>query len=147
MTPMLIHTNLHGADVLLRDLQRVNAAFSGITGLAIAVSSGWLSQQVGLPRPLVAVLGVGLVGWSVLLVVLAAQPAERLVRASALVAAGDAVWVIGTLALLVLRDPTATGTTLTIAAAVVVGAFAVAGIVLRERALRHGTTGGQCVTR
>jgi hypothetical protein len=137
---MLLRTDIHsthGTHMPLCDLQRINAAFSGTTGLAIAVSSGWLSQQVDLPRPLVAALGVGLVGWSVLLVVLAAQPAERLVRASALVAAGDAVWVIGTLALLVLRDPTATGTTLAMTAAAIVGGFAVAGVVLRQRTLHR----------
>ncbi len=70
----------------LRDLQRINAAFSGLTGLAMAASSGWLSQQIDLPRSIVASLGVGLVGWSALLVALAVRPAQRLVRASTLVA-------------------------------------------------------------
>lgn len=120
----------------LRDLQRINAVFSGLTGLALAVFSGSLSPQVDLPRVVVAVLGAGLVGWSMMLVVLAVQPERRLVRTSRLVAAGDAAWVIGSLALIALRDPTATGTSLTIAAGAVVAVFAVAGVVLGSRARR-----------
>lgn len=120
----------------LRDLQRLNAAFSGLCGLAMAASSGWLGQQLDLPWPFVAMLGVGLVGWSALLVVLAVQPARRLVWASTLVAMGDAAWVAGTAALLALRDPTATGTNSAVVAAAVVGGFAVAGVVLGGRARR-----------
>lgn len=94
---------------LLRDLQRVNAAFSGLTGVTIAALNGWLSRQVDLPRPAVAMLGIGLVGWSMMLVVVAVLSAPRLVRASAFVAAGDAAWVIGTVALIALRSPTNPG--------------------------------------
>lgn len=120
----------------LRDLQRLNAAFSGLCGLAMAASSGWLGRQIDLPWPFVGVLGVGLVGWSAMLVVLAVQPARRLVWASTLVAIGDAAWVVGTVALIVLRDLTATGTTSAVIAAAVVGGFAVAGVVLGGRARR-----------
>ncbi len=120
----------------LRDLQRINAVFSGLCGLAMAASSGWLGRQLDLPRSFVVVLGGGLVVWSVILVVLAVQPAQRLVRASMLVATGDAAWVIGTVALIVLRDPTATGTAFATAAAAVVGGFTVVGLVLGARARR-----------
>lgn len=124
----------------LRDLQRVNAAFSGLTGATIAACSGWLSRQLDLPRPALAVLGIGLVGWSTMLVVVAVLSAPRLTRASAFVAAGDAAWVIGTVALIALRNPTTTGTTLAIVAATLVAAFATAGFVLRGRA-RHESLG------
>lgn len=120
----------------LRDLHRINAAFSGLTGLAMAAFSGPLSQQIDLPQAALAVLGIGLVGWSMMLVALAVQSGPRLVRLSALVAAGDAAWVIGSVALIVLRDPTATGTSLTIGAATVVAAFAAMGVVLGARARR-----------
>jgi hypothetical protein len=120
----------------LRDLQRINGAFSGLAGLAMAAFSGWLSRQVDLPRSFVAVLGIGLVSWSMTLVVLAVQPAQRLVRATTLVATGDAAWVIGSVALIVLRGPTATGTTFAVAAAAVVAMFATAGFVLGGRAQR-----------
>lgn len=121
----------------LRDLQRINAVFSGLCGLAMAASSGWLGRQIDLPRSFVVVLGGSLVIWSAILVVLAVQPAQRLVRASMLVATGDAAWVIGTVALIVLLDPTATGTTFATAAAAVVGGFTVAGLVLGARARRR----------
>ncbi|MEN9646408.1 MAG: Polyketide cyclase / dehydrase and lipid transport [Actinomycetota bacterium] len=118
----------------LRDLQRINAAFSAATGIAMAATSSWLSRQVDIPRPVVAVLGVGLVGWSVLLVALAAQPAHRLIPASRLVAAGDATWVIGSAALILVADPTSAGALLVAAAAAAVAAFAIAGLVLGRRA-------------
>ena len=120
----------------LRDLQRINAAFSGLTGLALAAFSGSLSRQIDLPQTALAVLGIGLVGWSMMLVQLAVQPGPRLVRFSALVAAGDAAWVIGSVALIVLGDPTATGTSLTIGVATVVAAFSTMGVVLGAQARR-----------
>lgn len=122
----------------LRDLHRLNAAFSGITGVAMAASSGWLSRRIDLPRSFVVVLGVGLVGWAALLIVLAVQPARRVVRASPFVATGDAMWVLATAALLLSRQPTATGTTFAITAAAVVAALATAGFVLVGRA-RHSS--------
>jgi hypothetical protein len=124
----------------LRDLQRINAAFSATTGVAMAASSSWLSRQVDLPRPVLALLGVALVGWSVLLVVLATQPIRRLVPLSRVVAAGDAAWVTGSAAVIVAADPTAIGTLLVASAATVVAVFAIAGVVLGRRAQPH--TGG-----
>ncbi|MBI4932432.1 MAG: SRPBCC family protein [Actinobacteria bacterium] len=121
----------------LRDLQRINAAFSASTGIVMAATSSWLSRQVDLPPPVVAVLGVGLVGWSVLLVVLAVQPSRWLNPFSALVAAGDAIWVIGSAALITKMDPTAVGTFLVAAAAAVVTVFAVAGLLLGRHARAH----------
>jgi hypothetical protein len=121
----------------LRDLQRINAAFSGLTGLAMATFNGWMSRQIDLPRPVIVVLGIGLISWSMMLVVLAVQPARRLARASTLVAAGDAAWVIGSAVLIALRDPTTAGTTFATAAAAVVAVFATAGFVLGGRARHH----------
>lgn len=120
----------------LRDLQRINAAFSGLTGLAMAAFSNPLSRQVDLPQTALAVLGIELTGWSMMLVILAVQPGPRLVRFSTLVAAGDAAWVIGSVALIVLRDPTTIGTTVALAAGAVVAVFAIAGVVLGQRARR-----------
>lgn len=118
----------------LRDLQRLNAAFSALTAVAIAAASGWLSHELDAPRFVVVVVGVGLIGWAALLVVLAVQPARRLVRMSALVAAGDAAWVIGSVVLIVMGDVTGAGAVLVAVAAVLVAGFAIAGIVLGRRA-------------
>jgi hypothetical protein len=123
----------------LRDLQRINAAFSATTGIVMAVTSIWLSRQVDLPRLVVAVLGVGLIGWSVLLVVLAVQPTRRLIPCSSLVAAGDATWVIGSTALVTIADPTTVGVLLVASASVVVAGFAVAGLLLGRRARPHSS--------
>ncbi|MEQ1699533.1 MAG: hypothetical protein ABMA25_05445 [Ilumatobacteraceae bacterium] len=135
-TPARLRT-LHA----LRDLHRVNAAFSSATGVAMAAASGWVSRQLDLPRPFVVVLGSGLVGWAALLVLLAAQTAPRLVRLSALVAAGDAGWVVGTAALFVARRPTAIGAALALATAAVVAVFAVTGF-WRVRSASSASTGG-----
>jgi hypothetical protein len=121
----------------LRDLQRINAAFSATSGVLMATNSSWLSLQVDLPRPVVAVLGVGLVGWSVLLVVLAVQPSRWLIPFSGPVSAGDAIWVIGSAALIARADPTAVGAFLVAAAAAVVTVFAVAGLLLGRHARPH----------
>jgi hypothetical protein len=118
----------------LRDLQRINAAFSASTGIVMAATSGWLSRRIDLPRPVVAVLGVGLIGWSALLVVLAVQPARRLVPFGRLVAAGDATWVIGSAALVVIADPTELGAFLVAVPGIVVAGFAIAGLRLGRRA-------------
>lgn len=121
----------------LRDLQRINAAFSATTGIVMAATSGWLSRQVDLPLPVIAMLGVGLIVWSALLVVLAAQPLRRLVPSSMLVAAGDATWVIGSAALIAIADPTTLGASLVAVPAVVVAGFAIAGLLLGRRARQH----------
>lgn len=118
----------------LRDLQRLNAAFSAITAAAIAAASGWLRRELDAPRFVVVVVAVGLIGWAALLVVLAVQPARRLVRMSALVAAGDAAWVIGSVVLIVMGDVTGAGAVLVAVAAVLVAGFTIAGIVLGRRA-------------
>ena len=121
----------------LRDLQRINAALSTTTGIVMTAASGWLSRQVDLPRPVVVVLGVGLISWSALLVVLAVQPLRRLIPLSTLVAVGDAAWVIGSAALIAIADPTPLGALLIAAPAVVVAGFAVAGLRLSRRAGPH----------
>ena len=117
----------------LRDLQRVNAAVSGLTGISMAAFSGWLSDQIDLPRALTLGLGLGLVAWSALLLAVARQPTPRLVRAALVVAAGDAAWVVGSVALVVWRNPSGLGIALVLAAAAVVDCFAVIGFVVARR--------------
>jgi hypothetical protein len=121
----------------LRDIQRANAAFSATTGAAMAATSGWLSRQVDLPRALVVVLGIGLIGWSAVLVVVAVQRAQRLVPASRLVAAGDAAWVLGSIVVTAVLDLTAVGTALVLGTAAVVAAFAAGGLIAASRVGHH----------
>lgn len=121
----------------LRNIQRVNAAFSATTGAAMAVTSGWLARQVDLPRPVVVALGIGLVGWSAVLGVLAVQPEQRLVRMSRLVATGDAAWVLGSIVLALARDLTGVGMALVIGAAAVVAVFAAGGQITASGVDHH----------
>jgi hypothetical protein len=118
----------------VRNLQRLNAAFSAAIGGAMAAASGWLSPHVDIPRSILIMSGVGLIGWAALLVVLAVQPQRLLFPLARLVAAGDAVWVIGSAALIAVADPTTVGAFLVASAAAVVLGFAVAGVLRLRRA-------------
>lgn len=54
-------------DRLLRNTLTANAAFSGLTGLATAVLSGALADPLGIPQPILVVVGLGLVPYALLL--------------------------------------------------------------------------------
>ena len=72
---------------------RVNAAFSGLCGLALLIAPGAWAELIGLPRPwALAVLGVGLAGFAALVARAAADVAGRRRLVTAIVAA-DVLWV------------------------------------------------------
>lgn len=76
-----------------------NAAFSAATGSALAVASTWWSAQLGRPgQAVTATIGVSLVGYAVLLAWASGRGVTG--EAGRTVAALDAIWVLGTVAVL-----------------------------------------------
>lgn len=111
-------------DRLLRNALRGNAAFSSACGLISIAGATPLAGALGTgpPYSLVA-LGAQLLVFAAFLVWLASRPAIRPALALAVVAA-DALWVVGTLPLLVAGVLTPTGSWTAFAIAQVVAVFA-----------------------
>ncbi|MDX1567165.1 MAG: hypothetical protein R3223_05140 [Longimicrobiales bacterium] len=109
----------------LRTALRVNAAFSGASGLVIAVASSVLPGLLGAgTTTLYLVIGVFLVAFAVRLALLARG--ESISRSEALmIVAGDWGWVAGSAAVIGMGLLTPLGTVLVGATALVVGSFAV----------------------
>ncbi|MGP9821607.1 hypothetical protein ACTZWW_16445, partial [Salinarimonas sp. NSM] len=118
---------------LLRRALLVDVAASGAAGITLAGAAGTLAGPLGLPETLLRLAGVVCLAWASLLWLAAARP--RLPRLVAWgIVEGNALWVLGSVALLVggLVSPTALGVALVLAQAALVGGFAVA----QARALR-----------
>ena len=85
---------------LLRNSLIGNALFSMLSALIILVSSGWLAQFIGLRDHMVlTVLAISLAGYAVILLVNARRPKIKISDAWMAVIL-DAVWVIGSYALI-----------------------------------------------
>ena len=134
MTTTAIQTN----DRLLRSALRGNGVFSTISGAAFILASAQIAAFLGVAPDaavLIALVGVGLLGWGGLLFWATSRPAIDLTIAIAAIA-GDVLWVLGSLYVL-LADPfgfTTAGrwATLIIADAVVI--FAILQFVGLRRA-------------
>lgn len=85
--------------LLLRRALQANALFSALSGAALILATGWLSDHLGLQRTwLLPVLGVGLLGFAgSLLLIARGEPIDRMAATGASVA--DGLWVAGSLAL------------------------------------------------
>lgn len=79
---------------LLAAVMSLNAVFSGLSGLALAVASPWLARWFGVAGGLVAAVGVALIGFAAVLVWLLATP-SRLRAGARLVVAADLMWILG----------------------------------------------------
>ncbi len=112
-------------DRLLRYSLRGNAAFSSASGLAFIAAAGPLARTMGVPD-IVSLpgLGVQLLGFAALLVWLASRGIIRPGFALAVVVA-DALWVVGTVPLLLAGVLSPAGSWIATAIAHVVAAFAV----------------------
>jgi hypothetical protein len=76
-----------------------NAAFSAVSGLAVAVASTWWSSEFGSPESaVIASVGVSLVGYGLLLAWASGRGVTG--ESGRVVAALDAAWVVGTVAVL-----------------------------------------------
>ena len=89
----------HDSSRSLRLALRANAAFSTLSGLALAVGAPVLGPWLGIPPPTLAVVGLGLLPFAWLLFRNAArtpisQPEARLAVGA------DVAWVVGSAALL-----------------------------------------------
>jgi len=122
-----------------------NAAFSAFSGATLAVTSSWWSRQFGEPAAgLIATVGVGLVGYGVLL----AWAAGRGVAGEdgRVIASIDAAWVAGTVSVLALAGATFAGAG--VAAAVLSGvAVAALGALQWCAAGRVDTPHAACAGR
>lgn len=117
-------TTVQVDDRPIRRMLTLNAAFSGMGGLAAALFAAPLSDAIDLPVAALRVVGIGLVGYAALLLLWARRPVFRAAEGWAAIIA-DAGWVVGTVVLLVAFDVTnRAGRALLIAVAVVVAAFA-----------------------
>ena len=109
----------------LRSALRANAAFSAVSGIAIAAASAMLPDLLGAgTAALYLVIGVFLVAFAVRLVLLARG--ETISRRDALmIVAGDWGWVLGSAVVIGMGLLTTLGAVLVGATAFVVGGFAV----------------------
>jgi uncharacterized membrane protein len=109
----------------LRRVLLVDAAASGSMGVIFLLAPGPLESLLGLPATLLRGVGLFLIPFAAFLVWLAARASERhgVVR---LIAAGNMIWVLASILLLVSGrvDPTPFGTVFVVVQAAVVTVFA-----------------------
>lgn len=84
---------------LLATAVSCNAIFSAVSGVMLIVAAPMLSGPVGVPGWILATVGVGLVGFAVLLAWLLAVP-RRLAVGARFVLVADVTWVLGAVVLL-----------------------------------------------
>lgn len=77
----------------LQNLLKGNGAFSATSGLALLAGSPWLDESFGVAAWLLAIVGIGLIGYGIQITLLA-QP-SRAKAGGKLATAMDVVWVIG----------------------------------------------------
>jgi hypothetical protein len=84
---------------LLASAVSINAIFSSVSGVVLLASVPMLSGPIGVAGWILAAVGVGLVGFAVLLVWLSAAP-RRLAVGAPYVLVADVAWVLGAVVLL-----------------------------------------------
>jgi hypothetical protein len=113
--------------LMLQRALSANALFSAVSGLVMLLFSPWLQTHLAAPGWFWITGGVGLLGFSAMLIVMARQPmlARQL---TPMVVAADTGWVLSTFIALVvfLPEVTATGASLVGAVNVVVALLAAA---------------------
>ena len=110
---------------LLRNSLIGNALFSMLSAVAILASSGWLTQFLGLRDHMVlTVLAISLAAYAVVLLINARRPKIKISDACMAVIL-DAIWVIGSYALIFVVPLTFGGKWLIAAVAEIVFVFAI----------------------
>ncbi len=118
----------------VRNVLRANTAFSVITGLAVAGSSAWLTQQLaGTPTLAVAAIVLGVAAFGIIVPSVSVAGARTVWRGGRLVAVADLGWVAISIPIVVIGDLTAAG----VAVVAVVGACVLALAVAEVVALRQ----------
>ena len=125
---------------LLRNSLIGNALFSMLSALVILASTGWLAQFLGLRDHIfLTVLAISLAGYAVILLINARRPTIKISDAWMAVIL-DAVWVIGSYALIFVVPFTVGGKWLIVAVAEIVFVFAVLQTFGIRRATRTEQT-------
>jgi hypothetical protein len=128
------------SDRLLRIALAANAAFSTVTGLALSLAPGLIGDAMGgLPEHVLRGIGVGLLVFAAFVAWVRGRAPRRpdLVLA---ITTGDAMWVVGSVSLLLLPVPLSpTGIALVVGVAGCVALFAVLQLAgLRELVQNRG---------
>ena len=99
-------TTIQSNDRLLRNALRGNSLFSTLSGVSFVLAAGQIAEFLGVSPDaavLIALIGVGLLGFATILFWNAARQTMDLTLAIAAIA-GDVLWVLGSFVLL-LVDP------------------------------------------
>ncbi|WP_206020373.1 hypothetical protein [Rhodovarius crocodyli] len=116
---------------LLRFALKLDAASCLGMGVLLAAGAGTLAPLLGLPRGLLLGAGIALLPFALFVGWLSTRPSRGLVW---LVVAVNALWVLESLAVVVLLHPTALGQAFVLVQAVAVaGTTALQGLGLRRR--------------
>lgn len=116
----------------LRRALLADGAISGAAGLVMIIGSGLLAPLTNLPQDLLTYAGLTLMPWMVALIALARM--ANVPRSGVqLVIAVNAIWVLGSIAVLSITQPTLFGYAFVIAQAVAVGLFAELQIIALKR--------------
>jgi hypothetical protein len=120
---------------LLRRVLLIDAATCAVFGVVLIALAPWLAAQLLLPELLLFYAGLILLPVAVLLAVIARQPLPRLHAGGALAVAGNAAWVVASIALLVggWVNPNLLGTAFVVLQAAAVAAIVVVEYVLARR--------------
>lgn len=116
----------------LRRVLLADGAVSGAAGVVMVVGAGLLAPLTNLPQDLLAYAGIALLPWMVALIALA-QMANVPRGAVHWVISINAIWVVGSIAVLFVTSPTMFGYAFVIAQAVAVGLFAELQIISLKR--------------
>ena len=117
----------------LRTVLKLDAAVSGLNGVAYLVASGPLADLFGTSPTLLFALGAFLVLWTAALLIIATRP--RISRPAVLgVVAGNAVWVVDSVVLAAVGALSTVGVVWALLQAAVVAAFVVAAVLGLRRA-------------
>ena len=109
-----------------------DALVSGTAGLVMILGAPLLAPLLNLPLTLLQIAGFSLIPWFIALIALARQ--ENISRGSLLaVIAVNVAWVLGSIAVLFVLQPSAFGYAFVIAQAIAVGVFAELQIVALKR--------------
>jgi hypothetical protein len=113
----------HMNSQFLRRVLLADGAVSGAAGVVMIVGGGFLAPITNLPQPLLTYAGVLLLPWMIALIALARMANVPRAGVQAVIAV-NALWVLGSIAVLFLNAPTLFGYAFVIAQAVAVGLFA-----------------------
>jgi hypothetical protein len=120
-----MNQSIQDSQKLLRNSLIGNALFSMLSALAILASSGWLAQFIGLRDHIVlTILAISLAAYAVILLINARRPKIKISDAWMAVIL-DAIWVIGSYALIFVVPFTFGGKWLIAGVAEIVFVFAI----------------------